>query len=214
MTLSAPFDILNGFPGWSLTFEPLFRQEQSRQSNGVTRTKDFGSPLWQTSVTSKTNLTRPVLDYWRARLNRLWSGEETFYGYSLSRCWPIAYPRGSWLTGSSFDGTNAVLSEIETDNKSIKLTGLPAGFKISVGDFLQIGDSDLYQAQEAVTASGAGATGQFEVFPNLWPGTATGTAVSFKRPHCLMTIVPGSVSTTAQPNGLGQVSFQAIEYRN
>lgn len=213
MTLSAPFDILNGFPGWTLTFEPLFRQEQSRQQNGVTRLKDFGSPLWQTSVASKPNLTRPVLDMWRARLNRLWNGEETFYGYSLSRCWPMAYPGGSWPTGGTFDGVSANLDFIGDDNRSIKVSALPVGFEFRVGDFLQIGTNDLYQVQEAATADGTGLTGQFEVFPNLWPGTVTGTPISVKRPHCLMTLLPASGSSPAQINGLGQLTFQAVEYR-
>jgi hypothetical protein len=212
MALTPPFDILQGWPGWTLNFDQLVRKEQSRQTNGVTRTKDFGSPLWSTTVTSKT-LSRAKLDYWRAQLNILRRDDSTFYGYALSRTWPIAYPNGTWPTGVAFNGLTANLSAINGNNKAIKLSALPVGFILSVGDFIQVGTTDLYQVLESAIADGTGLTPYFEVAPTLWPGTITGTAVSVKRPHCLMQIVQGSIASPASENGLGKVSFQAIEYR-
>lgn len=211
MALSEPFDILAEFPGWTTTFEPLWRQEQSRQANGITRLKDFGSPLW-TLTASTRSLSRRELDYWRARLEVLENGEQTFLGYSLSRCWPMAYPRGSWPSGDAFDGVSAIVDTLDDNNRALRVSGLPAGFVLSVGDMLQIGDNDLYRVHEAATANVAGLTGLFEVRPHFWVGTAEGDTVSVKRPHCLMTIVPGSVQSPSEPSGRGAISFSAIEY--
>lgn len=78
---------------------------------------------------------------------------------------------------------------------------------------VQIGTKDLHQVMEAAVAV-AGLTPLFEVRPHIWPGVATGAAVSISRPACIMAIVPGSISSTADmATGRGVVSFQAIEAR-
>lgn len=211
MALTEPFDILPDFPGWTTTFELLFRQEQSRQANGRTIVKDMGSPLWQLSAQSKT-MKPNELDYWRARLNALENGLMTFKGYKLSRTYPIAYPNGSWPTGGSFDGVAAVHT-VGGNNKSLRVDELPEGFALSVGDMISIGPGDLHQVMEAATADASGITGTFEVRPHFWDGVAVNDDVLVYRPYCLMAVVPGSISTQADLSGRGSVSFQAIEAR-
>lgn len=212
MALTEPFDILNDFPGWTTAFEPRIRQEMSGTAGGRIYTKDMGAPLWTLSASSA--LLRPnALDAWRARLDALAATQQVFLGYSLSRCYPIEYPNGSWPTGVAFNGITANLFAIAGDNKSIRISALPSGFVLSVGDMLQIGDADLYRVREAAIATG-GTTASFEVFPNLWPGTVTSTPVSVYRPHCKMVIIPGSVSSAADlSTGRGSISFQGIEAR-
>lgn len=212
MTITYPLDILADFPGWTPEFELLWRQEQSRQANGVTRVKDFGSPLWRLSASSRP-LSPNELDFWRARLDALENGLQQFKGYPLSRCFPIAYPNGAWPTGGAFSGTTAAVNSINANRKSITLKSLPAGYKLSIGDMIQIG-RNLHRVQEAATANGSGITGAFEIRPHLWPETVINDPVSVKRPACLMTIVPGSIASSADPQtGRGTVSFQAIEAR-
>jgi hypothetical protein len=213
-------DILAVFPGWSTAFELAYRQEQSRTQGGVTYVKDFGNPLWSASYQSKT-LSPNELDEWRARLDALENGPRTFKGYPLSRVYPIAYPNGAGPTGSSFDGISAAVSAVGADNKSLQIDGLPATFALSVGDLLQIQHGsdpvryDLYRMQEAATADGTGETGAFQVRPHLWPGVAVDSVVAVKRPWCLMQIVPGSISSPADPQtGRGSISFQGIEARD
>jgi hypothetical protein len=218
MSLTAPFDILADWPGWTTEFDLLWRKETSRQANGVTRVKDFGTPLWRLAATTRS-LSPSGLDAWRARLNAMDGGEQTFKGYSLSRTYPIAYPRGSWPTGVAFDGTTAAVHTIGTDNKSLRIDSLPAAFVLSVGDYVSVtaasGKVYLLQVVEAATASVGGLTPAFEVRPHLPVGIAVDNLVSVKRPHCPMTIVPGSISSTADPsNGRGTISFQAIEARD
>jgi len=198
MTITYPFDLLDGFPGWSTDFSLLWRQEQSRQTNGRTIVKDMGSPLWQAAYQSRS-LSPNELDRWRARLAAMENGLKTFIGRNMARCRPINHPGSAVLpTGT--------LSSIAADRKSIVVGSLP-GITLRPGDMLQIGEKDLHQA---VDVSGF----SIEVRPHLWPGVAAGATVTIDKPACIMAIVPGSVSSTADmATGRGTVSFQAIEAR-
>lgn len=212
ITYPLPVSFFDEFPGWTTEFDLMWRQEQSRTTGGRTIVKDMGSPLWRMSVQSKS-LKPNELDYWRARLNGLENGLKTFRAFPKSRCFPIAYPNGSWPTGSAFSGTAQVAS-IAANRKTISESGLPPGFVVSVGDFIQIGENDLHQVMEPAVASAGGTTGQFELRPHLWPGVVAPRAAIVKQPSCLMAIVPGSVSSTADlATGRGSLSFQAIEAR-
>lgn len=200
--ITYPLDILATWPGWSTEFDLLYRQEQSRQANGRTLVKDFGSPLWRASCVTRS-LRPNELDEWRARLASLENGLQTFRGYALSRCRPQAHPGSSVLPVGT-------ISFVNGNRKAISVTGL-TGISLRVGDMLRLGAADLHQVMEPATGS---PTGQFEVRPHLWPGVVAGAAVSVERPYCLMTVVPGSVGSSADPStGRGTVSFQAVEAR-
>jgi hypothetical protein len=215
MAITYPLAILPSFPGWTTGFDLHWRQEQSTQASGRILVKDMGSPLWTMRAASK-QLSPNTLDQWRAKLTALENGLQTFWGYPMSRCFPQLYPNGSWPTGGAFSGTTANLSAINANRKAVTLSALPAGFVLSVGDYISIarsGGADLHQVMETATASGAGVTNEFEIRPHLWPDVTITRAVSVKQPACLMTIVPGSLSADAQMNGWGSVAFQAIEAR-
>jgi hypothetical protein len=207
MALTPPLDLLPIFPGWTTGFELRWRQEQSTQASGRVLVKDMGAPLWTLRAQSKP-LTPNNLDRWRARLIGLENGLIQFKGYPMSRCFPQAYPRGTW---GAFSG-NGVLASIAANRKTITVSGLPAGFELTVGDYLSAGGF-LHQVMESVSAAGTGITPPFEVRPHLAPTMSTGGAVSLKQPNCLMAVVPGSVSSDAQINGWGAVSFAAMEAR-
>lgn len=212
MALTEPLDFLGDWPGWVTSFEPMSRQEQSRSANGRTYVKEMGSPLWRMKAQTKV-LAPNQLDHWRARLDALDNGLGTFIGYKLSRCYPILYPKGSWPTGGSFSGTTAAVHTVGENNKSVRIKQLPAGFAFSVGDMIQIGDTDLHEVMESATADGAGVTPLFEVRPHFWDGVAANDPISVRRPHCIMALVPGSVSADSDLTGRGTVSFQAVEAR-
>jgi len=213
MAVTYPLDLLADFPGWVTDFDLLELQEQSRSANGKTYVKDLADPLWQMTAQSR-QLSPNELDYWRARLKPLKGGGGTFYGYPLSRTYPIRYPNGAWPTGGAFNGVSASLVAVNINQRAVQVGSLPAGFTLSVGDYIAIGH-DLHQVMEGVTAAVSGATPEFEVRPNVWPGVAPGSAaVAVKRPSCIMAVVPGSVSSTADPQtGWGSITFQAVEAR-
>lgn len=210
MTITFPVDFLSDFPGWSTEFDLLYRQEQSRSANGKSYAKDLGSPLWKATYQSRS-LWPNELDYWLARMKALENGLQTFKAWRLSRTYPIAYPRGSWPTGGAFSGSGQVNS---ITGKAISLKGLPPGYIVSIGDFVQVGASDLYQALETVTANGAGVTGSFEVRTFVWPTSLVNAAAKLVKPSCIMTLVPDSLSAPANTSdGRGTITFQAIEAR-
>jgi hypothetical protein len=214
VAISYPINLLPTFPGWTTGFDLAWRQEKSTQASGRVLVKDLGSPLWTLRAATKT-LSPNRLDQWRARLTALENGLETFWGYPMSRCYPQAYPNGAWPTGGSFTGLTANLASINANRKAITLSALPAGFALSIGDYLSITigtRKDLHQVMEAATAA-SGTTTEFEIRPHLWPDVTITKAVAVKQPACLMAIVPGSVSSDAQLNGWGAVSFQGIEAR-
>lgn len=217
MSLTYPLDILTGFPGWTTDFALSWRREFSREAGGRTRPKDIGPPLWGGAWQSRS-LSPNELDHWSARLNALEDGLKTFRGYKLSRCYPIAYPRGSWPTGSAFEG-EATIGAVGTSFNAIRLSGLPQGYQMSVGDMLvvetQDGRRDLHEAMEPAAAAIGGLTGLFEIRPSLWPGAEAGDTAHLVRPWVPMTIVSGSVSASADPStGRGTITFQGLEARN
>lgn len=198
MAITYPFDLLTDFPGWSVEFDLLWRQEQSRQANGRTIVKDMGSPLWRATYQSR-QMRANELDKWRARLHAMENGLKTFKGYPLSRCRPIAHPGPSSLPSGT-------ISSIGADRKTVTLSGL-VGITLQAGDMICIRDKDLHQIVDV-------AAGVYEVRPHIWPGVTTGAAVSISKPFCIMAIVPGSITSTADmASGIGAVSFQAIEAR-
>lgn len=99
MAVTFPYDLLAGFPGWQEgPMKIMRRQERSRSASGKTYVKDVGDPLW--TITYMTKPLKPnALDKWRARLDILDEGLNTFKAYNLSRCYPIAHPKGSWPGG-------------------------------------------------------------------------------------------------------------------
>ncbi|MHC5307501.1 hypothetical protein [Bartonella sp. LJL80] len=195
-----PFDFLDGFPGWPTNFDLYHRQERSRTAGGVTIVKDMGSPLWKASYSSKT-LRPSELSYWRARANGLGNGIVRFYARPTN-CFPWAYPNGKGLGDVS-----KVSIQTITNNNALTFSGLPSGYVFTVSDKIQIGDRDLH---DVIAVNGI----SVQVYPPLWPGATTGTKVTLVRPHCLMTIVPDSLSAQADAGtGRGTVSFDALEAR-
>jgi len=193
----AVVDLLANFPGWSTQFELLWRQEVSRAAGGRTYVKDLGDPLWTATYQSRS-LSPNELDAWRARLDAMENGAQTFYGRSFSRCRPIKHPGSSVLPSGT-------LATIGTDRKTVTLSGF-SGINFSVGDMLQVGTTDLHR----IVAAG----GSLEVRPHLWPGVNTGAPVVISKPSCIMAVVPGSISSQAAPDtGDGTVTFQAMEAR-
>lgn len=219
---------MENFPGWTVAFELLYRQEQSRHASGRTRVKDFGTPIW--TATYQSRQMRPnEVDEWRARLNKLQNGLETFKAWPTSRCWPQLNPNGEaatpddwvlagtgwddggvwytglpWATGQVSDGE---IASIGVDNKSLTITWDDTPPTLSVGDYIEINGARLHQITDI--ASGP----VYTVAPHLSVGALVGQSVNIHKPGVLMVLVPGSVSTQTGLNGRGTVSFRAVEAR-
>ena len=139
----------------------------------------------------------------------------TFYLHNPGQLGPRDDPDGAAVAGHSV-GINAV----GADNKSLRLAGLPAGYRLRRGDMLHFdyGSSPtrraLHRIVEDATASGAGVSSFFEVRPFLKAGTTTGLTVTLVRATARMMLEPGSFDPgTEGPVLTSGMGFKAIEVR-
>lgn len=230
MALTFPIDLLTGFPGWSVSFEPMFREDMSRTAAGRTIERDKGTPLWRGVYRSK-ELSPNRVDFWRARLETLQASKGTFIGYHMGRCYPIADPGGAKIiaadspslildfmndfsfVGSSVPFSYPILSV--SDGKMMTLGGFPPGYELSVGDQISFtistGERFLRRVVAGATADANGIIGPIEVRYFLPFGTIVGQIATVIKPWVPMSIVPGSVGTTSGLNGRAAISFEGME---
>lgn len=137
----------------------------------------------------------------------------TFYLYDHALPGPQAD-----LDGAILGAATPTLHTIGGDNRSVRITGLPAGYVLTAGDKIAVsyGSSPvrrlLVRVCEDATANGSGLTPSFEVRPALRPGITTGIGAGLIKPAARMMIEPGSLG----PGGWAPLiaegaSFAAIE---
>jgi hypothetical protein len=117
---------------------------------------------------------------------------QKFMLYGPPRLYPAKDPKGLIL------GANVVtLSVIDADNKRITLAGLPVGYVLTRGDFVQFpfGPSGVMNAYHRIVqgsvADGAG-NAVIELRPHVYAGTVTGVTCILKKPAARVIMVPGS----------------------
>jgi hypothetical protein len=200
-------DIITSVGYTDQTFMLMSRQEISGQANGVLRGKDLGSALWTASYTTIELLNADAIAF-EAALNSLDGLTNAFEAGDLRNRYPRNYPTGSFTD-------SGVLATVGSNNKSLSISGLPANFVISAGDYFHFTYSTsraLHQAVETVTASGAGLSPVFEVRPFIRPGYTISNAVTFKLPNGQFILQPNSISTTLKSMVSSAVSFKAMQY--
>ena len=184
--------------------------ESSGTGLGQIITNELVSPKWRAEVT----LARmPHAEAARiAALIEAIGPSGSFYLYNPARAYPIDDPDGSGISGAT-----PTIHSVGGNNKSLRLTGLPVGYTLSVGDMLHFDTGmptrrALHRVVEDATASGAGLTPSFEVRPYLKTGTTAGAGVTLARPAAKMMLEPGSFDPgTAGPVNTAGMAFSAIE---
>lgn len=162
------------------------RQETSRTAGGVTRVKALGPAIWMAQFQSAPLFgaeARALLSW----LDSLDGGAQTFTAYDVRHQFPASDPTG----------THADTVQISsTASGAIALKGLPAGFVVTVGDWLSFATSTgraLHRVAEGATANGSGVTPAFAVRPVIRGAPAANTAVALKQPRGLWMMDPGSL---------------------
>lgn len=203
MTLTFPrTDILDGlhFPASTPRFKPLWRQEISRTAGGVTRVKDMGPLLWNASYLT-VPMPRLKAGEVEADLLSLDNGGLLFKGYDPARPFPASDSTAA-LTG-------VTVRAVRGDRRALSLTGLPAGFTLTKGDWVSVDDGSnlhLLQAVETITGST-----WFEVRPGVRADIAAGDAVTLRYASAYFMVDPGSVER-ADVSGLHDtVSWTATQ---
>jgi hypothetical protein len=139
--MKAPFDM--PVSGMALQqFEPLRVDYGAPEAGGRIGGVQAGAPLWQ-GVWTIGNIGAAKSDELRAFLASLRGGTRRFLGRDLARPYPKAYATTGFagLTragGGSFDGTATSWSETITADGDAQFTlhGLPAGFAMTIGDYI------------------------------------------------------------------------------
>nr|WP_245450316.1 hypothetical protein [Neorhizobium sp. SOG26] len=140
-----------------------------------------------------------------------------FLAYDPSRPRPIAMDTGAPLSGTksgggAFNG-QAVLQTI-TNSRQQVIAGLPAGFKLSPGDYIEYRMTplkrSLHRIMESATANNFGVVTLSVMFGLDTQNFSTAATVHFERASSVMMIDPGSVSAPKSWGGR-EASFSATE---
>lgn len=138
----------------------------------------------------------------------------SFYLHNPAQLGPREDPTDAGVAG------HVVTINAMSDNRALRLEGLPAGYRLRRGDMLHVdyGASPtrraLHRVVEDATANLAGITGLFEVRPFLKAGTMTGLVVTLVRAAAKMMLEPASFdSGTEGPVHTAGMGFRAIEVR-
>lgn len=125
----------------------------------------------------------------------------TFFADARKRPCPIKDP-----TGSILGAANPVIASLPAGGLSLTLSGLPAGYVLSAGDYISFtrGSPLRHEMHQIVTdavASGGGVSPEFEVVPGIRPGVIVGAAVVLVRPFFRAVMVAGSLKFSPYTRG-------------
>lgn len=181
-------------------FKPVRPRDTNRMEGRRTEAQTFGTPYW-TAAYRAGALTPTQEGLIRAFMMQAGDDGEVFAGYDAWRPRPVAMDLGRPLSGTkagggAFNG-DAVLNSIPSSTL-IAVGGLPASFKLSPGDYVEIRKSptirSLHLVSAAATANGSGiCTFPIKYALDLQTFTLPCT-VHFEKAACIMQMDPGSYS--------------------
>lgn len=197
-------------PIQSAVFADHRNDELSGSADARVWQAEMADPLWTAEVVIDTVYHREASQI-AATIRKLFGAQEAFWLYDPVKQYPEADPTGATL-GASVVKVNT----LGGDNKSLRFSGLPAGYTLTLGDKFQInyvgGRSYFGEVSETVAAPGSGITPAFEVFPHLPSGLAVNDTVTLIRPACKMFIMPKSFRQGTQDgmfhHGIGFTAMQ------
>ena len=131
----------------------------------------------------------------------------------VAQAYPNGYAGLVRAGGGAFDGT-ATLFAIGEALDTVTLSGLPAGFVLTPGDFMSWAFGGTRQALHAVVVGGvANGSGIVSVTlePTIIPGVETGATVALLNPWCKASLVKGSVRYARLVNRRHDISYGAIQ---
>ncbi|KRD56476.1 hypothetical protein [Ensifer sp. Root278] len=179
-------------------FDPIQPRNSDQMEGRRTESQTFGTPYWVASYVTRP-LLRPEFGVMDAFMMQLDDNGQTFLAHDVFRPRPLAHDTGLPLSGTkagggAFNG-DAVLQAI-TNPTTIVVSGLPAGFRLSAGDYAEIRKSQLVRSLHRIiapaTANGSGVatlTIRYGLDTGVFNTTCT---VHFEKPSCTMQIDPGS----------------------
>ncbi len=164
----------------------------ARTRGGEVLPFELGEPLWEGEV-KLGRMTRPESGRPLALIDVLRQPGRSFLVCDTTRTGPLSDPAGVILGAAT-----PVIHELPEDPRELRLSGLPAGYILSAGDWIGWSHGAaptryaLHRIVDAeVVAAGTGITPAFEVVPHIRPGVTVGAAVQLIRPVAKAIILPG-----------------------
>lgn len=210
MALSFPLSVANladlisiQTVSWNL----VDRQEVSGLGTGELLAADLGATLWEADVSSRPYPHRQAHAL-QAKLGALRGALNAFYLYDPKGCYPQADPGGTLVTGST-----VVVASVESNRRELSLSGLPANYVITAGDYLAItylsARRSLYLVVTGATADGSGDLGPIELAPHIRTGVAAADSVDLIKPAAKVKLVPGSLAVEQASVTTSRIRFRA-----
>lgn len=194
---------------------PVAPRATDRMEGRRTEMQTSGQWYWTLKLTGRA---RKVAGFGQMDVFSMMAGDngEVFVAYNVFRPRPIKFGGcaplgGTRAGGGAFDGTATLTARTAF---SATVSGLPAGFPLSAGDYVEFRMSptkrSLHMITADATANGSGVvTIAFKYALDLQHFT-TAAVVNFEKPSCIMQIDPGSYSGGG-PKRLPTLSFTATE---
>lgn len=215
MALSFPlaFDDLMALIGLEEGTFTLSRNDQvSGLGNGQPLNAELASPLWRfegTTIPMDNDNGEAVA----ALFEMLGHPGRDFYIANPRKKGPRADPDGTNLGSAT-----PTLQSLASNNREVRITGLPSGYVLSRGDMIAfdygpVGEKRraLHRIVSTVAADGDGLTPLMEVFPHIRAGAAVDDAVFLAPATMRAKLIPDSFA----PAGVGSMhqrfTFSAIQ---
>lgn len=198
-------DFFGGLKIASATFDLSESLQIEETGGGQIVTAGLGERLWEGSV-QLVGGYHADLAALQARLSLIRESGRPFFVFPKHKPFPASDPAGTIL------GAAAPVIATLPSARTMTLSGLPAGYQLSPGDFLSFayGSSPARQALHQIvtggTANASGVAPAIEVTPAIRPGAATGAAVRLVRPFCTAIYRPGSYRAASYSLRVGSAS--------
>jgi hypothetical protein len=214
MALTFPLPVtafMNILPVQRITFDTPEQIESSQTAAGEIMTADLAPMLWSGDITlgpmppAESENVEAMLDILRV-------AGRSFYAYDTRRPAPRLDPFGTELSGYV-----PTIYSLPAGNRELQLQALPAGYTLSVGDYLAFDYGSpsrraLHRVVTGAVVGGSGQTPAFEVSPMIRPGATVGTTVALIKAACKAVIVPGSISKGSTFKSItSDMSFRFIQ---
>ncbi|KQU79814.1 hypothetical protein ASD00_35990 [Ensifer sp. Root31] len=197
-------------------FDPVQPRNIDQMEGRRTEGQTFGTPFWRANYKFSflKRLQLGVVDGW---IMDVQSSASFFIGYDIARPRPMLHDTGKPLSGVKAGGGafvgDAVLQSVANPS-TIVVSGLPAGFALSIGDYVEIRKStyvrSLHRIRSPAVANGAGVVTLSIRFHLDTQNFALPCTVHFEKPGCIMQVDAGTWSSS-KAMGARTPTFSATE---
>ncbi len=175
----------------SIRMKLIGDQQISGMGGGRIIVADLSPKYWEFEVTL-INMENALARQVQSIIESLDEGLNDFYLYDPRAAYPIGDSDGTRLGGATVK-----IHSLETNNKELKLKGLPNGYVLSAGDLFHFDfGTPTKRALHRIVTGGVvpsgGVSPTLEVRPHIMAGAEADITVTLIKPAARVKIIPGS----------------------